>query len=43
MEPYKKFLVPFDTTNLNIFMRNNSVKNRGENIVSDDEEELKSS
>ena len=25
MEPYKKFVVPFNTTKLNLFMRNNSV------------------
>ena len=25
MEPYKTFVVPFDNTKLNLFMRNNSV------------------
>ena len=38
MEPYKTFLVPFDTTKLNLFMRNNAVKNREKNIPSDNEE-----
>ena len=26
MKPYKTFLVPFDSTKLNLLMRNNSVK-----------------
>ena len=34
MEPYKTFLVPFDYTKLNLFMRNDSVKNK-ENIAID--------
>ena len=36
MKPYKTFLLPFDTTKLNLFMRNNSV-------ASDDEEAPKDS
>ena len=34
MEPYKTFLVPFDTNKLNLFMRNGPVKNREKNIAS---------
>ena len=38
MESYETFLLPFDSTKLNLFMRNDSVKNREINIASDDEE-----
>ena len=37
-EPYKTFLVTFDSTSLKPFMRNNPVKNRGKNVSGDDEE-----
>ena len=37
-EPYKKFLVPFDSIKLNLFMRKYSLKNKEKNISSDDEE-----
>ena len=38
MEPYKTFLAPFYSTKLNIFIRNDSFKNKGKKIESDDEE-----
>ena len=39
MEPYKTFIVPFDTTKLKLFMRNDSVTlTKGENRAGDDEE-----
>ena len=28
MEPYKTFVIPFDSTKLNLFMCNGQVKNR---------------
>ena len=37
IDPYRTFLVTFDTIKLNLFMRNDPVKIR-ENIASDDEE-----
>ena len=43
MEAYKTFSAPFDTNKLNLFMRNYSVKNRENNIASDDEEASKNS
>ena len=43
MGPYKTFSVTFDTTKLNLFMRNDSVKNREKNMASDDEEAPKNS
>ena len=42
MEPFKTFLVPFDSTKLNLFINNGSVINK-EKIVSDDEEAPKDS
>ena len=39
MESYKNSLVMFDTTKLNLFMRNDSVElNKEKNIAIDDEE-----
>ena len=43
MEPYKTFLVMFDSTKLNSFMHNNSVKNIEKNMSRDDEEAHKNS
>ena len=37
MEPYKTFYVPFDSTKLNLFIRNDPVKNR-EKIANNNEE-----
>ena len=41
MELYKTFLTPFDSTNLNPFMHNDSVKNKEIYISSDYEESPK--
>ena len=44
MEPYKTFVLPFDTTKLNLFMCNDSVTlNKEKNIDIDFEEEPKDS
>ena len=43
MEPYKTFLVTFDSTKLNLFIGKNPIKNKGKYIAIDDEEGPKKS